>query len=523
MEGLNIFPGSDQNTVPTRYSSPTMSSVNMERDDEPTQMEETEMMLTTDVKEESSSMTNEEETEECPIQKPLETISSSFVQQSQRNEYPTFIPSQKDLIDCPCDLYLSSSIIYRYKTATLNLRLPTGWREKNGIPFSAVLNACLYPRVFSVEDPEHELVCPKCGAIIEVRDEKEVPIMKVVEGREMFSVMVRTLCTSSKEHLPGKRLVIGIDIPGCKRIYSHQFNIQSRYRPNKSKGSIIVSREKLTVFQSSPKEEKKTKPRKGRPKKEKPVKKEHDTEMLSSSDTSGLMRNTHPKINDSTSSTEDDDSSYSFIEAEGKVNCPIAEKAHEIEPQPTTIETKKDEVDEFEDPLGNLRTTILGKVQSQNPRQRTIAFGAVGPDGVPVLPFSSVAPFTSYVVGTNPAVIQYIDSKLTDQEMESLLNDFQSFMVLNGFCKEDGIMFFKTNQSKKYIIIAYSDKSFIGHLESYLRNKESETQNSFQKDLLEAHIITLIGDFVLGTDIEPIFTDEPFSMDIPTLSSKFMD
>ena len=96
-----------------------------------------------------------EETEEVPESYDIDLCPPPVIPEECKGS--NSVVNDKLLV-CPADLSLSSNIMYRYKPASFTLSIPVNWRETHGIPYSDVINACMYPKVCSLDNPDQGLL-----------------------------------------------------------------------------------------------------------------------------------------------------------------------------------------------------------------------------------------------------------------------------------------------------------------------------------------------------------------------------
>ncbi|KAH3764226.1 hypothetical protein Pelo_3929 [Pelomyxa schiedti] len=147
-------------------------------------------------------------------------------------------------------LTLATSKIYRFKSEELWIELPRAWRLSHNMTESDVFQAGLAAKCCKQGSPQ-EAICAKClfKKVVSISVTSLHPFYRATTDVEKYILLVKSICTSSRDHLKAP-LVISVDLPNHPEpLYSNPFHILSRcYKkgPSSATSPIISAPTKET-------------------------------------------------------------------------------------------------------------------------------------------------------------------------------------------------------------------------------------------------------------------------------------
>ncbi|KAH3744966.1 hypothetical protein Pelo_13643 [Pelomyxa schiedti] len=141
-------------------------------------------------------------------------------------------------------LGLSTSKIYRFKTEEMWIEIPRSWRLSHLMDESVIFQAGLAAKCCRPGSSQ-EVTCSKClhKKVVTISVTSLHPFYHAPSGMEKYPFSIKSLCTSSRDHLR-TALVATVSLPNCsKTLQSKPFHILSRCYKKDTPGPVAVKQQ----------------------------------------------------------------------------------------------------------------------------------------------------------------------------------------------------------------------------------------------------------------------------------------
>eukprot|EP00727_Mastigamoeba_balamuthi_P004412 m51a1_g1397 hypothetical protein (282) ;mRNA; f:486146-487239 len=128
-------------------------------------------------------------------------------------------------------LGLSSRVLYQFRTFTALLLLRTRWRTDRRLSQADVTDALLRARC-CVPGTLVAAQCHTCGRVLDVSEnagEQDMLRRELPAGVELYAVSLRTVCTSSRQHVGSAMLVLAAELEPGAVVVSDRFAVYARH------------------------------------------------------------------------------------------------------------------------------------------------------------------------------------------------------------------------------------------------------------------------------------------------------